>query len=535
MKPRFRQSMNWLHTWAGFSFGWLLYFIFITGTVGYFDSEIDRWMKPEISVVNHLENQNEILTIGEQKLEALAPESPQWYISLPASRTPFVKIQWLQLANAETNTPRDWHEKFIDINTGETKEIRSTAGGETLYRMHYNLHYVPELMGYILTSLATMLMLISLVTGIVIHKKIFLEFFTFRPKKGMRSWLDIHNIFSVLPLPFHLMITYSGLLLLMGVTMSSVIDVRYGEGRENHRKFYNETQKDTKVQQFIDLAPDELSLQSVLNDANLRYKNQKISYIGLIDRGSVDEHYKIWFDKFDGIHLVSALEYRIKDERVEIETSTEKAGSAARVYDLFEHLHEGLFANIYLRWLYFLFGLLGAGMVATGMILWIKKKKKPSQSDKNLVMISIVERINIGVILGLPIAIAGYFWANRLLPLNIEHRIDWEVHSFFIALLASIGFSLFRSIKKIWANLLWFTAIVYMLLPLLNLVTTEHNIVSSIQKNDWLMLGFDLSMIFFGLCFVLAAIIMQSKNSLSPSIIKQSDFKPKTKLALKVD
>lgn len=509
MKPRFRQAMNWLHTWVGFSFGWLLYFIFITGTVGYFDSEIDRWMKPEIVVENHVVNQNELLAIAEKELQIAAPESPQWYISLPASRTPYVQIQWLQLANEKTNTPRDWHEKFIDIKTKQAKDIRATAGGETLYRMHYNLHYVPKLVGYILTSLATMLMLIALITGIVIHKKIFFEFFTFRPKKGIRSWLDIHNIFSVLPLPFHLMITYSGLLLLMGITMSSVIDFRYGEGRENHRNFYNEAQLDIKTQKFIDLPPETLSLQGVLNDAQTRYKNQKVSYIGLIDQNSSNEHYEIWFDKFEGIHLVSKVAYRVKNDKVEIEISTGKAGSAAEVYDVFEHLHEGLFANIYLRWLYFSFGLLGAAMVATGMILWVKKRQTNVKSQRKTSVISIIERINIGVLVGVPIAIACYFWANRLLPISIINRPDWEVHCFFIAMLVSIAFAMCRSIKKSWSNLLWFTAFIYLLIPLLNAVTTQHSILLSLQRSDWLMLGFDLSMLFFGACFALAAITVK--------------------------
>ena len=46
MKDRFRQSMAWLHTWLGLLFGWVLYFIFVTGTAGYLDTEIDRWMRP---------------------------------------------------------------------------------------------------------------------------------------------------------------------------------------------------------------------------------------------------------------------------------------------------------------------------------------------------------------------------------------------------------------------------------------------------------------------------------------------------------
>src|SRR5690606_40986556 len=44
-------------------------------------------------------------------------------------------------------------------------------------------------------------------------------FFTFRPRKGQRSWLDAHNATAVLALPFHFMITYSGLLLFMYMLM----------------------------------------------------------------------------------------------------------------------------------------------------------------------------------------------------------------------------------------------------------------------------------------------------------------------------
>ena len=50
MNGKFRISMTWLHTWAGLVFCWLLYFLFVTGTLGYFDSEIDLWMTPEAAV-----------------------------------------------------------------------------------------------------------------------------------------------------------------------------------------------------------------------------------------------------------------------------------------------------------------------------------------------------------------------------------------------------------------------------------------------------------------------------------------------------
>ncbi len=43
-----RQSMSWLHTWSSLILGWLLYAIFLTGTLSFFQSEMTVWMKPEL-------------------------------------------------------------------------------------------------------------------------------------------------------------------------------------------------------------------------------------------------------------------------------------------------------------------------------------------------------------------------------------------------------------------------------------------------------------------------------------------------------
>ncbi|MEI6893043.1 MAG: PepSY-associated TM helix domain-containing protein [Colwellia sp.] len=526
--------MNWLHTWAGFAVAWLLYFIFVTGSAGYFENEIDRWMKPEITVVNSNDNPDgntnayQVLEIAEQQLNQLASDSPQWYIRFPATREPFMGISWLQLADSESKKTKQWRQKSINPENGSAVAIRETGGGHTLYRMHYNLHYIPKIFGYILTSLAGMFMLIGLVTGVVIHKKIFFEFFTFRPQKGMRAWLDIHNVLSVLPLPFHLMITYSGLILLMTVTMSNVIDVTYGEGKANHLKFYKVAHSEIKENKAITLLPEDLSLKTVFDDASTRYKNQKISFIGLIDRGSKNEHYDIFFDHFTGIALASSVEYRIKDHQVEIEISRGKAGSAARVYELFERLHEGLFADIYLRWLYFISGLLGAGMIATGMMLWILKRQKNACKDNKssrFNIITLIEKINVAVIIGLPIAIAGYFFSNRLLPITMVNRADWEIHCFFISWLACLCFCLFRQSENAWKNMLTIAATSYALLPVVNLITTDHDIISSIQKDDWIMAGFDLSMLLFSAIFTVAVLLInknrQHKKSINSHLVAE--------------
>ena len=43
----FRQAQAWLHTWCGLWFSWLLFAVFLTGTLAVFDDPISHWMTPE--------------------------------------------------------------------------------------------------------------------------------------------------------------------------------------------------------------------------------------------------------------------------------------------------------------------------------------------------------------------------------------------------------------------------------------------------------------------------------------------------------
>ena len=43
----------------------------------------------------------------------------------------------------------------------------------------------------------------------------------------------------------------------------------------------------------------------------------------------------------------------------------------------------------------------------------------------------IVEILNVGIVAGLLVAIGGFFWANRLLPLALSERSFWEIRCFF--------------------------------------------------------------------------------------------------------
>ncbi|WP_426806613.1 PepSY-associated TM helix domain-containing protein, partial [Stenotrophomonas sp. SrG] len=48
-------------------------------------------------------------------------------------------------------------------------------------------------------------------TGVITHKTIYKDFFTFRPEKGLRSGLDFHTVSAVMALPYPAMITSTGI------------------------------------------------------------------------------------------------------------------------------------------------------------------------------------------------------------------------------------------------------------------------------------------------------------------------------------
>ena len=210
MKEGFRQSMAWLHTWSGLLVGWVLFMVFAAGTASYFKDEITLWMKPELHGLSRAPVPQVQATEGAYAyLQQHAADSPRWFITLPTEREPSTSLFWTRPAPPAGSPPRDRRDRFgravLDAASGQpSAAVRETRGGEFFYRLHFDLHYMPAIWGRWIVGFCAMFMLVAILSGIVTHKRIFKDFFTFRPKKGQRSWLDAHNATAVLALPLSL-------------------------------------------------------------------------------------------------------------------------------------------------------------------------------------------------------------------------------------------------------------------------------------------------------------------------------------------
>src|SRR5690606_21916917 len=98
----------------------------------------------------------------------------------------------------------------------------------------------------------------------------------------------------------------------------------------------------------------------------------------------------------------------------------------------------------------------------------------------------LVETLNVGTIAGLPVATAVYFCGNRLLPVSLAQRSDWEIRLFFIAWTLCLLHPLLRAHRQAWREQLALCALLLALLPWAGLLTGDGHLASHLLHGQWL-------------------------------------------------
>ncbi|MFD1217196.1 PepSY-associated TM helix domain-containing protein [Microbulbifer celer] len=521
-----RQTMAWVHTWAGLTLGWVLYFMFVTGTAGYFDTEIDRWMQPELPPAQINSDTRATAATLLARAQSQAPNADQWLLTLPVDRNqPYGSIFW-RGADLEAGASAERGNELIDLESGAPMQSRATGGGQTLYQMHWLLHYTNRSYSDWIISFATLFMLVAIVTGVIIHKKIFKDFFVFRPRKGQRSWLDAHNVLSVITLPFQAMITYSGLIFMGFSFMPLIVAGQYGS--DGRSAFYGEVFSPPGMTESAGAPAHFTPLEPLMSEAENIWGQGRIRSIDIRYPGFSNARV-VLSESIDNTIAAGAGRLVFDGVSGELLHNAPAASSPAKgVRDTFLGLHEGLFAAPITRWLYFISGLLGTGMVATGLVMWAVKRRqlaerKPGRIPRGILL---VEKLNVGTVAGLLTGVAAYFWANRLLPISMAERAQWEVHIMFLTWLALLVHAALRPRDRAWSEQLAIAAIAFAALPVVNALTSDRHLLHSLSSGDWVFAGFDITVLCIGVLLGIAARFTRPKQTASAASKAQAAAQP---------
>lgn len=444
--PSLTRLMAWLHGWLGVVAGWLLFAVFITGTLAVYDDEIDAWMQPERPAMQALAHPEQISIdrIAETLRRDLPATVDQWIITLPGERRDFATAAWF--------TP-DGQFQLRQINpiSGDWLDVRQTAGGDFFFRFHYRLS-MPGVFGKALIALASVGMLAALLAGIVIHKRFFRDMVTFRPRAAERRvWLDGHLLAAVLFLPFHLLITYSGVVMLSDAVMPSGVQAAFADKGAGWRAGWMADlypQGPLPSRAALGIKAPLVRLDPLLTAAR-QADGGRVPRLVIIenpgDQAALVQIHQSWEGQINRDPQI-----RVHDGvSGQLLTLRDQQRGLHQVYTVLAGLHRMAFADPWLRAMMALGGLAGGAMIASGLILFARKTSR-SQPDGSR-SARFVARGNVGALAGLAVAVLAFLWSNRLVPVDLPAR-PWAEIGVFAAvwLLTVVHGCLMPSVGRAW-------------------------------------------------------------------------------------
>ena len=481
-----RQVAAWLHGWIGLILGWLLFAMCLAGTLSVFRPEVGRWARPETDAVvaPSLATARAVAWLGKH-----ASAAPAWFLLSPTDRTNTVEATWFD--------GKDFVRRAFDPLTGAPVP-RDTLGGEFFYRLHFELQ-MPYPYGRLLASLAAMAMLIAIVTGVIAHARIFRDFFTFRPARGQRSWLDAHNALGVLSLPFHAMITLTGLVTLATVSMPWGIVANYGADTQRmFAAFTPDTVERPATARRLPLTP----IAPLLHDAERRLGGAPLGYVTIQNPG--DAAATITVTRADRGSIARVTDQLVFDGTTgRLLTDWREHGRpAVATYNTLYGLHVVHFAGTLVRWLYAVGGAMLTFCIATGLVLWVNKRRARAPLSRAE---QIVERLNIGVIAGTLIAFEAFFLANRLIPADAPLRATTEVAAVFWTWGLAVGAGLLLPPRRGWTLLLSLASAGAIAIPLAGMLDPAAALWTTLARGDFAIAGVDITALATGIALAHAA------------------------------
>lgn len=450
MKSPLRIRMTLLHTWLGVIFSFVLFLIFWAGSLSVFDKEIDMWMMPdtriEYSNSSHISIDRDIIPV----LKSLASDASVWTIILPNDRVPYISLSY------GSENERKGHRIWLHPHTFEEIPRLDTKGATGfIYPLHHNLTIQFKHIGTWVVGIASMGMLCLLISGIIIHRKIFVDFFTLRLLRNFgRSNLDVHNLTGIALTPFYIIITFSGLVIAFLTYFPNAYLPLYAATRSQANLAEGSLNSQNRH------SAERIFLIETLGRERLNASNQK-GMISSIDE-MVSDAEETWgkgsvyfirvnypFDTKSNIMLRRHSQSTVTKNNDFIRYSASsgsriskfEAPSITKVWNFIVGMHYLKFDHWGIKWLYFLAGLAGSCMIATGLIFWVNARRQKALRAGNK-HVSLMDAMTVTAVCGSVGATIGFMVANKLIPttfnmLNIS-RDNWESLVFYGILILSL-------------------------------------------------------------------------------------------------
>ncbi|HKO94460.1 MAG TPA: PepSY-associated TM helix domain-containing protein [Polyangiaceae bacterium] len=416
LRPRTFQIYWDAHAWAGVVGSFLLYVMFFMGAFALFHRELTLWADPEGVQTSLPPAPGAALPALQPLLEQLDREQPL----AGKDRVAFMpeasglRAYWRQGAED--------HEFRFAASTQRLEPLRSELGS-FLYEMHY-LGPLPK--GIYVAGVASMALLLALVSGLLIHLKDLLrQWFQFRPERVTRTWSsDMHKVLGVFGLPYQLLYAWSGAVLCFSYILVEPLFVAttFGGDERAARIVRGDT---VTAPEATGVSTEPLpNLDALLAQARREVPKLSPSWIGIEHVGDTGSTVSV-YGEVAGVSFGTAdVLFRAVDGAV-LAVNGPSASAFSRFEAWFYGLHYARFGGYGIKVLYALLALASCVVIFTGNLIWLERRDRRRAHPGNRWL----ERATAGWCAGLPLATAALFLFNRLLPAlaTLEQAVFWIV------------------------------------------------------------------------------------------------------------
>ncbi|MDO3382354.1 PepSY-associated TM helix domain-containing protein [Gilvimarinus algae] len=524
-----------VHSWLGVITGILLFIVAFTGALSVFGhNELKIWSHEGIrSDVS--EDYMAIESLVRQHVAEVDPEYRDHVrIILPGQSSAtslFIAFEKdVELENGQhehhviayRHHPQTLEQE--DVFKGSLMEwftSGATDMADFMVTFHADLH-LGNPWGLVLTGLLGLTLFASVVTGVIIHRKILKELFSFRPLRSLRLLItDTHKVLGVWGLLFHGVIAFTGaflgLVLVLLVPAAAFVSFA-GDQEKLVETFIPEIEPAITGEAAEPRTGDILT---AFRNANPELRLVDINIHGWGDKAAI-----MAISTLGGDTLAASETYEFNavtgEEQKRYSTFGKHDSVTGSLLDAMYPLHFGNFGGVFVKIIWSLLGIGTALLAVTGMMIWIERRAYGPEGSLSQRAYHRISRFTVGSCMGLVVGSIALFYAQLLLRVDDQSFGFWLGVIFFGSWLAIIGYALAidNSYKSI-QSLFLLCGLMALGVPLANALVTGDALPLAFAEGKMVTAWVDASLLVIGGFLIWASRKLPAERPASSSLKRQ--------------